>query len=92
MWFVYLHRIKERASAGLPTFVSSLVQKAFPTVPRHFIWNVLYDAGLGGHLVLALIDMSESAPLWLLVPGMSAADAHTLLQGVCECTLIIDLN
>ena len=85
MWYVYLHAIRERAAAGLPTFLASLdVQKAFPSVPRYFIWNILYDAGLRGHLLLALIDMSESALLWLLVPGMTAADAHALLQGVRE--------
>ena len=85
MWYVYLHTIKHRTQMGLPTFVATLdVQKAFPSVPRYFIWNLLYDSGMCGHFLLALIDMSESALLWLLVPGMTAADAHALFQGVRE--------
>ena len=55
----------------------NFLDNAFPNIPESGSLLVEF-------LFLALIEMSESALLWLLIPGMSAADSHALLQGVRE--------
>ena len=88
MWYIFVTAVRERTKAGLKTYAASLdVKKAFPSVPRFIIWNLLFDKGLDVRLLLALVDLAEPASLWLLVPGMTEADAYRLSQGVREGSL-----
>jgi hypothetical protein len=47
MWYIYVTAVRERTQANLKTYAASLdVKKAFPSVPRFIIWNLLFDKGL----------------------------------------------
>ena len=85
LWYVYTKTITQRAAAGQTTYVASLdVKKAFPSVPRYHIWNTCHKAKMPSRLLLALINMSESARIWITIPHMSILDAYHLTQGVRE--------
>ena len=74
-----------RTRNNLKTYVVSLdVKKAFPSVPRFLIWIMCYDRKLGTRLLLALINMAESARLWLTIPLATIHDSYPLTQGVRE--------
>jgi hypothetical protein len=82
---MYTNTIRDRSEAGLKTYVVSLdVKKAFPSVPRFLIWNTCYERKLGSRLLLALINMAESARLWLTIPLATKNDSYPLTQGVRE--------
>ena len=88
MWYTYVQVIRERQTRGLPTYLASLdVKKAFPSVPRYILWNYCRDKGMRGRLILALINMAESARLWLMVPTATPDDSYPLEQGVREGSL-----
>ena len=88
MWSVYKSVIQQRMREGIPTWMISLdVKKAFPSVPRFFIWNKLHDSGMAGRFLLSLINMSDSARLWILVAGMTSLHDYPLTQGVREGSL-----
>jgi hypothetical protein len=85
MWYVYSLVIRARKAQGLTTLLASLdVKKAFPSVPRYFIWNTCHANGMQGRTLLAIIHMSENAQLWIVAPGTTPAHAYPLEQGVRE--------
>ena len=85
MWYVYSLVIRERKAQGLTTLLASLdVKKAFPSVPRYFIWNKCHNNGMQGRTLLAIIHMAESAQLWIVAPGTTPGHAYPLEQGVRE--------
>ena len=85
MWYVYSLVIRERKAQGLTTLLASLdVKKAFPSVPRYFIWNMCHSSGMQGRTLLAIIQMAENAQLWIVAPGTTPAHAYPLEQGVRE--------
>jgi hypothetical protein len=85
MWYVYSLVIRERKAQGLTTLLASLdVKKAFPSVPRYFIWNTCHSKGMQGRTLLAIIQMAENAHLWIVAPGTTPSHAYPLEQGVRE--------
>ena len=85
LWYTYKHTLTARTKAGMKTYVASLdVKKAFPSVPRYRIWNHCFDKGLGGRFMLSLINMSESARIWLMVPQALPTHSFPLERGVRE--------
>ena len=85
LWYMYTNTIRERSANDLKTYVVSLdVKKAFPSVPRFLIWNMCHERKLGSRLLLALINMAESARLWLTIPSATQDDSYPLSQGVRE--------
>ena len=69
LWYIYTKTITQRAAAGQATYVASLdVKKAFPSVPRFHIWNTCHKAKMPSRLLLALINMSESARIRITIP------------------------
>ena len=85
LWYMYTNTIRDRTEAGLKTYVVLLdVKKAFPSIPRFLIRNICYERKLGTRILLALINMTESARLWLTIPLATKLDSYPLTQGVRE--------